>query len=1345
MPSQVYKWKRFWCPRSSNINLTEGGYLYDPDAEWGKVYNPDLVTFETISHLPCLALLGEPGIGKTQALEAERSEIVSKIQGKGDRALFLDLRSYGSEDRLVRSLFDSLKFKAWQTDTHQLHIFLDSFDECLLRVDVLATLLVDEFKRYWDAVQHLYLRIACRTAVWQPVLEEGLKKIWGKNSVGVYELAPLRRVDVIEAAKAEGFSSDDFLKEVGQKNIVPLAIKPITLGFLLNAYRRHDGQFSPHQNLHELYLEGCKLLCEEVNLSRQSSKLIGHLDIDQRLIIAARIAAITVLANRFAVWTGVNFGDVPAEDVLLQKLCHGYENANGREFEITREAIKEVLDTGLFSSRGLQRMGWAHQTYAELLAAWYLTQHDIPLAQLTELIFSSEDPDRKLIPQLHETAAWLASMRADVLQEIIKTDPDVLLRIDVPTDENVRSLIVDNLLTQYEEEKLFDRDRDNYRSYAKLKHPGLANQLRPYICDSSKQIDARDLAIDIAEVCEVFELQEELVNLALDSSQSMGLRMSAAKAICSIGDAGTRLKLKPLATEPLPEDENDRLKGYALRALWPDSLTAKELFSALIRPKKRNFPGSYHLFIDLEVVPNLELDNLVVALQWLENQGVRCFGHPFEKLGNTILLKAWQNFDLPGVAERFAKVALVQWKEHQGIITDDNKLQQEFALSLLNDSEKRRSLIEQAVLIVVETEEEPNFLSSPLTEDVLISEDFFWMLERLRNSSYEKTQKIWAQLLQWSFNRQDVKQIDAIVVSTQTNKILQEVFAPDFAPIELDSTQANNQRANYLKRQEMQQRRQNPPLLDPPPKEQVLQLLEKLEAEDLSAWWQLNMAMTLKPDSTHYDDEFELDLTKLPGWQEAEENTQRKIIEGAKKYIQQQNDISYKWIGTNTYNRPAVAGCRALQLLLKERSDFLNALLPKIWNKWAPVIIAAPSNNQNENLYLETVKRTYLNAPEESVNTLIILIDKENQEHNSLFVLDRFDKCWDERLKLALLEKAKDPTLKPKCVGQILEKLLKEGFTEAGDFAKSLISFPLPLAGNAREKALFASRVLVENSDPSNWSFIWSLLQQNSSFRREVLELAAHRYWPEIQLNLTETQLADLYVWLVRQYPHDEDPDYSNEVLAHSETARDGMARLRDSVLSQLKERGTLQACAEIQRLIQELPGVVWLRKTLLDAQTSMRRKTWQPLQPEQLLQLVGSQLKNQSTRIQTGVLIMQGSNNPNLNFGGSVGAVNVNSTVHGDQIGTQHNYASEQNLIEAFDEIQQIFNRLTQTYPTSTESEQQIVVAEAVKEVKQNLTLMKRVKAGGQAFVFEALQKASDQWWVSPFVKALEAGIKGE
>jgi predicted NACHT family NTPase len=385
MSAQVYNWQRFWCPRSGHINLADGGYLYDPEAEWGNAYNPDLVSFSAISQIPCLVLLGEPGIGKSQAIEAEQEKVADELKNTTDEILSLNLRSITDTYQLDSKLFKSKKFTNWLDGEHRLHIFLDSLDECLLQIKKIATLLIDELSEYHARIHRLTLRIACRTAVFPSVLEEGLKKLFGESSVGIYELAPLRIKDVTEAAKAEGIAPNPFLEEVYRKSIVPLAIKPITLKFLLNTYRRHNGQFPENQRLHELYREGCRCLCEETNESRLASNTKGELNVDQRLIVAARIAAVTVFSNRFAIWTGVDIGDVPDEDLPLRKLCTGHEVANSKQFEITDSAIKEVLDTGLFSSRGEQRMGWAHQTYAEFLAAWYWVEHNTAVSSFLNI------------------------------------------------------------------------------------------------------------------------------------------------------------------------------------------------------------------------------------------------------------------------------------------------------------------------------------------------------------------------------------------------------------------------------------------------------------------------------------------------------------------------------------------------------------------------------------------------------------------------------------------------------------------------------------------------------------------------------------------------------------------------------------------------------------------------------------------------------------------------------------------------------------------------------------------------------------------------------------------------
>lgn len=315
MLNLIYNWKRFWCSRAGSFDLSDGGYLVDPDSKWGHLSNPDAKSFESITATPCLVLLGEPGIGKTYAIKTAQSAINDKIKEVDDQMLCFDLRSYGSEDRLVRDLFENPTFLSWISGKHRLHVFLDSLDECLLRINTLATLLVDEFKKY--PVDRMYLRIACRTADWPNSLENGLIQLWGKDAVGVYKLAPLRRVDVIEAAKTNSLDHNVFLQEIDQKEAVPLAIKPVTLGFLINTYTK-NGRFPSTQA--DLYLQGCRSLCEENNEGRREARLVGIFTTEQRLAIASRIAAITVFSRRYVIWTGINRGDVSDEDTTIQEL-----------------------------------------------------------------------------------------------------------------------------------------------------------------------------------------------------------------------------------------------------------------------------------------------------------------------------------------------------------------------------------------------------------------------------------------------------------------------------------------------------------------------------------------------------------------------------------------------------------------------------------------------------------------------------------------------------------------------------------------------------------------------------------------------------------------------------------------------------------------------------------------------------------------------------------------------------------------------------------------------------------------------------------------------------------------
>lgn len=249
-----FNWKRFWNPRGSNLNLADDGYLPDPDSESTRFWNKDVVSFEEIAELKALVLLGDPGMGKSTVFSEQESFPRYNQDGSSEQYLFVNLRSYNTDIRLAEDLFESSIFKEWVAGTHSLHLFLDSLDEGLLSINTLAAFLADEFKKLPS--ERLYLRIACRTADWPDLLESGLTEWIGENEVKHYVLAPLRKNDVQEAAQASDLDAGLFLAQVESSSVIPFAIKPVTLNFLLSVYQK-QGSLPSSQT--DLYLKGCQL------------------------------------------------------------------------------------------------------------------------------------------------------------------------------------------------------------------------------------------------------------------------------------------------------------------------------------------------------------------------------------------------------------------------------------------------------------------------------------------------------------------------------------------------------------------------------------------------------------------------------------------------------------------------------------------------------------------------------------------------------------------------------------------------------------------------------------------------------------------------------------------------------------------------------------------------------------------------------------------------------------------------------------------------------------------------------------------------------------------------------
>lgn len=267
----LYDWPRFWIPQTGILDLSDAGFLRDPvDSLYG---SGSLRTLTQLETYPALALLGEPGIGKSATLTEEHHRVSALPPKQGVHSIYLDLNATSSEDRLYRQIFESVEMAAWKAGNTRLCLHLDSLDEAMLRIETVPHLLSEGIRTL--PAGRLSLRIACRTAIWPAaIFGRTLTSIWGESGLGVFELAPLRRRDVLAALRANDTDPDDFISQLFGAQAISFAIKPLTLKMLIALYKR-DGRFPTSTG--DLYRQGCLALCDEQNVSRRETRRHGQL------------------------------------------------------------------------------------------------------------------------------------------------------------------------------------------------------------------------------------------------------------------------------------------------------------------------------------------------------------------------------------------------------------------------------------------------------------------------------------------------------------------------------------------------------------------------------------------------------------------------------------------------------------------------------------------------------------------------------------------------------------------------------------------------------------------------------------------------------------------------------------------------------------------------------------------------------------------------------------------------------------------------------------------------------------------------------------------------------------
>jgi hypothetical protein len=1188
----TYNWNRYWVPRDGAFSFDEDGFLSAPlkDPAWRKLQRTDVVEFSEIADKPCLALLGEPGIGKTFALERASS---------CPNSFLFNLGSYGSEDRLINDLFRARQFRNWCKRGGELELFLDSFDECLLRLDTVATLLAVELRRL-STTTGLRFRIASRTAEWRLGLEEAMRRVWGTENVGVYELAPLTREQIAVAVEAEGVEQKAFIDEVIDREVVAFAIKPLTLTLLVKIWKTRGGSLPPTQA--EIYQQGCLELCSEANPDRDTPQLRRVLTADQRLAIAGHIAAAMMFCKRPAIFTGSKPSLASDTDVTITELAQSELKLGLTALPVTAQNLRETFDTGLFTARGPERLGWAHQTYGEFLAARYLDQQAVPTWQVLSLIQHPADEDKRLIPQLQETTAWIASNRTDIFREILKVEPDVLLRSDVATaDAALKADLVEALLAAVGRDD-FRADWWKLRSrYRKLNFSGLSKHLAKALSDSRSTNDAKIEAVRIAEACNITELLPTLTQIAVNTRKDVHLRQVAAQFVDRCGDIRLKRKLKPLALGFRGSDQDDNLRGIGLHACWPGIITAQQLFGTLKPPDDRL--SHYNLFISNNLVDGLTEADLPIALKWSERQPRYRQFDGFGELVHKIIQRALSRLDNSKIRRAFVAALLARLRSHDFVTGASAK---ELNALLTANTDLRRQCIAVALELFGKPDDDA-LLVTRWGIGLVQADDLPWLIARLRRHHSVKEREKIAHVIRFIFYPDTVERIEIVLDAANRYPELRTVLDLWLEPIQLASDKGKKLKADWEQEQEWkriaaEQQRQPAPL-QPPPEQRIRSFLDRVDTGDFDAWWQVSLVLGF--DEEHRSlNEHVINVQSLTGWKKAAEIDKKRMVAAAAKYLQNHKGDAAVWFAKpDVIQRPMIAGLRALVLLANENRERFDSLPADVWERWVPAIVRQHYDQVVEFRFLLAVAME--KAPRETMREILNAIEYENNKGDTLWVLYKLDGKLKDGVGAELLARLnQSPGLKTKCALQLLTACVDAGVPGALDQARRWLPKKRPVHNRRRALAAEAAYLLLLNGGVDDWDRIWHLIQTDSAFGKTLFERYAYANYHGIPplLKITSPHdVAQLWAWMLNMYPVAEDPDRSR---GGTVTTRWAIAELRDALVSSLADRGSKEACQELQRLKTEFPQFDWFDRVLARAKEETRRNTWQAISPTQLFQL---------------------------------------------------------------------------------------------------------------------------------------------
>jgi hypothetical protein len=1149
-----------------------------------------------------LILLGEAGIGKSQALKTEY-EI-----GKRNSvpSVFIDLGKVTSSEDIFAPIFDQAQALSTSQNTNNaLHVYCDAFDEIALeKTSVLGWLAkaINELPSDLREGNRVRLLISTRPVAWEAAHTDTLKsalRIDAKDEVQ-FVLQPLIEHDVETALGQDKY-------EKVPSNLKELLRRPIFLALYIEAASEDESDTSV-AGLYEQFVR--HRIYKTVSL---------YDEVELYFLILGRLSLLSLMAHKSLISLNAlpqsleenqfHWSEIVGSKITTREKATGQE----RSWEVDEELAWKALKVAPL----IKKTGeWEHKSYPEFMAGYYLA--NLPNARhLTEEYLGSPtgtDDQWRPAESTIEILKWASCFNKAVRSKLIQSAPDTLARHDLAMwDDESKHHLVDSLLLALSDEKFYDWGLVELSTVSQLHHPTIVYQLRTAIQDLDLGVMARRFSINLAEEFGLNDLTEDIWNIAKNEKEPSHLRREAISAVNKLSEEYSKQFKELLVSLNSREESGEELRGKLLNILWPKFLSFGELLGFLKPVQKQSYIGFYHHFLCELKVENLNAREALQAIEWLSTDDLSD-DYSFKRAKANICAAIIPRLDNEKVREAIAE-NIESISEIGYYASRDERLPIDDASKSLS-WDIRRDLIKK-IRTVREGAVEMYWYSFSLF-DLVRKSDFEQIRRELLTTKLDDEDMLLDILFRYISGRSfdEIEEVWKLLNDLKTSKLSRRYKKLDERLQNYFSWEIKSGHSKHEKeRWQREQKKTAKPDLSL--QEVLANTEDRLEGQLPQQWWQLDYALILREKVSkhdgarnHYQNDLEADLASCQAWKELSDDKQRIYQQHMLDYINLE-PLSDDWDKGDGLHRPAAAGLRALIYFCVQEPQFLKNITESAWRHWAaPAFrIRLTSNNQN----FQTTKlfaELFARVPDCCIKAIKAWRDTGAPVNFPSEIISFFADTADvsDELLSALWEAANSLKTNIGDARQIVRFLAGRHYPVLVEEAFNTISsidadtevdteqdqhFP-------NLKVTIAAEVLRLNLKNS-----WKLLREKHALHPQPAEwylmaVADRNRWGEVSIikPLKEEDLYFLYkIYLAANYERQDG----------FVSAYDQLMEVCSAAGSELKSRGTETAVQYFEKLFSEFPDTHLVKSWLEDARRKYADSKLNVIDLEKLKKALGS------------------------------------------------------------------------------------------------------------------------------------------